>query len=148
HTVIPLAAMSDAGEILSLLVATRVQTLPNLFAAVSSRSVLYAEPLCLDSPESVESLAELIATHDQNLKRRVLFAEVRPLYESGSERLALERSGYQYLDYLNYVIDTTEPVENIWRRVHDSAKSYVRKCEKRGFTLRHLDGPESVDILY
>ncbi len=148
HSVIPLAAVSDTGEILSMLVATRVQTLPNVFGAVSSRSVSYAEPLCVDSPDGVDSLCELIATHDQYLKRRALFAEVRPLCASGPERVALERSGYRHLDYLNYLIDTTEPIKSIWSRVHDSAKSYVRKCEKRGFELRHLENPECVDILY
>jgi serine/alanine adding enzyme len=148
HSVIPLAAVTDSGEILSLLVATRVQTLPNVLASLSSRSVSYAEPLCVDSPDGVDSLCDLISTHDQNLKRRALFAEVRPLCACGPERIALERCGYRHLDYLNYIIDTTKPVEQIWRRLHDSAKSYVRKCEKRGFELRHLDSPECVDTLY
>jgi serine/alanine adding enzyme len=148
HTVIPLAAVTDSGEILSMLVATRVQTLPNVFGSVSSRSVSYAEPLCLDSPDAVDSLCELISAHDHNLKRRALFAEVRPLCACGPERVALEQCGYRHLDYLNYIIDTTEPVELIWSRLHDSAKSYVRKCEKRGFELRHLESPDCVDVLY
>ena len=148
HSVVPLAAVGDNGEILSILVATRVQTLPNVFASMSSRSVLYAEPLCLDSPDGVDSLSDVIAAHDQSLKRRVLFAEVRPLCACGPERVALERCGYRHLDYLNYIIDTTEPVESIWSRLHDSAKSYVRKCDKRGFELRHLESPDCVDVLY
>jgi CelD/BcsL family acetyltransferase involved in cellulose biosynthesis len=148
HSVIPLAAVTDSGEILSLLVAIRVQTLPNVFGAVSSRSVSYAEPICLDSPDGVDSLSALITSHDKKLKRSVLFAEVRPLHACGPERVALERGGYQHLDYLNYIIDTTENVATIWSRVHDSARSHVRKCKKRGFELRHLEGPECIDMLY
>ncbi len=67
HTPVALAAVTDAGEILSLLVAIRVQTLPNVFGAVSSRSVWYAEPLCYDTPESIDSLCELVAEHDRSV---------------------------------------------------------------------------------
>ncbi|HEX4412604.1 MAG TPA: GNAT family N-acetyltransferase [Lacipirellulaceae bacterium] len=148
HSVVALAAVSDSGEILSLLVANRVQTLPNVFGAVSSRSVSYAEPLCVDSPDGVDGLSSLLAAHDRILKRRALFAEVRPLCASGPERVALERCGYRHLDYLNYIIDTTQPVETIWSRLHDSAKSYVKKCQKRRFELRHLQTPDCVDVLY
>jgi hypothetical protein len=143
-----LAAVTDRGEILSLLVATRVQTLPNLFGAVSSRSIWYSEPLCYDTPHSIDSLCELIAEHDRQLQNRVLFAEVRPLYAPGPERVALERCGYQFLDYLNYVLDTTKPIEELWRGLQESTQAGVRKCERRGFQIRHPVEPGCVDSLY
>ena len=148
NTPLALAAVAGSGEILSLLVATRVQTLPKMFGAVSSRSVWYAEPLCYDTPESIDSLCGLIEEHDRRLQQQALFAEVRPLHAAGPERIALERCGYQYLDYLNFVLDLTRPLDTIWRRVHDSAQSHVRKCVRRGYDFRFLDGPESVDVLY
>lgn len=148
HTPLPLAAVTDSGEILSLLVATRVQTLPNLFGAVSSRSIWYAEPLCHDVPDSIQSLGALIAEHDEQMRRRVLFAEVRPLNPSGPERLALERSGYSHLEYLNFILDTSQPPETLWNQLGDSTKSGIRKCERRRFDIRQLCGPESVDALY
>jgi len=148
HTPMALAAVTDSGEILSLLVSVRVQTLPNVFGSVSSRTVWYAEPLCYDTPESIESLCELVKEHDRLFQRRALFAEIRPLRASGPERIALERCGYEHLDYLNYLLDTTQPLDQIWGRVHDSAQSHVRKCERRGFEFRHLETPESVDLLY
>jgi serine/alanine adding enzyme len=148
HTPLPLAAVTDSGEILSMLVATRVQTLPDVFGAVSSRSIWYAEPLCYDSPESIDSLCELIAEHDRTFRRRVLFTEVRPLHSSGPERIALERCGYDYLDYLNFVLDTTRPKDEIWKGMRDTVRKSVRKCEQLRFSFRHLDTPDSVDLLY
>lgn len=148
HTPIALAAISDAGEILSLLVAVRVQTLPRFFGSVSSRSVWYAEPLCGETTESVDSLRVLVTRHDRIMQRRTLFTEVRPLLSAGPERSALELSGYHYLDYLNYVVDTTQSVDTLWKRLSKSAQSHVRKCERRGFEVKHLDGSDCVDILY
>ena len=148
HTVVALAAVNDNGEILSLMVGVRVQTLPNMFGTVSSRSVCYAEPLCNDTPESIDSLCDVVAEHDRVMRRRTLFSEVRPLQASGPERLVLERCGYAHLDYLNYIVDTTQPCDQVWKRVHSSAQGHVRKCERRGFEYRHLDAPECVDVLY
>src|SRR4051812_5127007 len=148
HTPAALAAVTPEGEILSLLVAVRVQTLPNVFGAVSSRSVWYAEPLCGDSPEAAASLEALIKEHDRQLRRRVLFAEIRPLRECGHEREVLERNGYEHKDYLNYIIDTSQPIEELWSKVHDSAKSHVRKCERRKFELRAVKDASCVDLLY
>ncbi len=148
HVPVALAAVSETGQILSLLVAIRVQTLPRVFGSVSSRSVWYAEPLCGESPDSVESLKGLVTRHDRIMQQRTLFAEIRPLLPAGPECSALKHCGYQHLDYLNYVVDTTQPVETLWKRLSGSAQSNVRKCERRGFEVRHLNGPECVDILY
>lgn len=148
HTPLPLAAVNDSGEILSMLVAVRVQTLPNVFGAVSSRSIWYAEPLCYDTPESIDSLCELIEEHDRIFRRRVLFAEIRPLQSSGPERIALERCGYNYLDHLNFLLDTTRPKDALWKGMRDTVRKSVRKCEQSGFSFRHLDTPDSVDLLY
>lgn len=143
-----LAAVRDDGTILSLFVAVRVQTLPHILGAVSSRSICYAEPLCVETEEGLESLGDLVAEHDRRMRHRTLFTEIRPHWASGTERVRLERHGYQYLDYLNYVIDTTQPVEVLWKKMHGSAQSHVRKCERRGYQMRLLDGPDCVDILY
>lgn len=148
HTPLPLAAVSASGEILSLLVATRVQTLPNVFGAVSSRSIWYAEPLCHDTPESIDSLCELIKEHDRIFRRRVLFAEIRPLFAPGPERIALERCGYEFLDHLNFILDTTRQKDELWKGMRDTLRKSVRKCEQSGFVFRHLDNPDSVDLLY
>jgi lipid II:glycine glycyltransferase (peptidoglycan interpeptide bridge formation enzyme) len=148
HTVLPLAAVTDSGEILALLVATRVKTLPNMFGAVSSRSIWYAEPLCYDTSESIDSLCELIAEHDRIFRRRVLFTEVRPLQSSGPERIALERCCYEYLDYLNYVVDTTRPKDELWKRMRDSARRSIRKCEQRSFQIRHVNTADGVEAIY
>lgn len=143
-----LAAVRDDGTILSLLTAVRVQTLPHVLGAISSRSIWYAEPLYTESEVGIDSLGELISEHDRRLRHRTLFTEVRPLWGSGAERVSLERHGYQYLDYLNYVIDTSQPAEVLWKKLRGSAQSHTRKCEKRGYQMRLLDAPECVDILY
>jgi lipid II:glycine glycyltransferase (peptidoglycan interpeptide bridge formation enzyme) len=90
----------------------------------------------------------LIAEHDRSFRRRVLFAEIRPMQASGAERKALENHGYKYIDHLNFLLDTTRSKESLWKGMADSLRRSIRKCEKSGFTYRELDSPDSVDLLY
>jgi serine/alanine adding enzyme len=148
HKVLPLAAVDESGEITALLVAVRVQTLPDPFGRVSSRSIYYAEPLCEDAPESIAALATLIARHDRCVGGRVLFSEVRPLMAPGPERIALESCGYEFQEYLNYIVDLSPPLEELWMKLRKSARRGVRQCERRDYHIREMDTPDSVDRLY
>jgi lipid II:glycine glycyltransferase (peptidoglycan interpeptide bridge formation enzyme) len=82
------------------------------------------------------------------MRRKVLFAEVRPLHPSGPERVALEKCGYNYLDYLNYVVDVTQPKEALWKRVRETARSSIRKSQRQGLEVRHVDAANTVDLFY
>ena len=148
HTVLPLAAVDGSGEIIALLVAVRVQTLPDPFGRIASRSILYAEPLCHDDPLSINALATLIFEHDRFMRHRVLFTEVRPLFAAGPERTALEQCGYQYSDYLNYLIDLTPPLKALQTQMHKSVRRGIRKCEQRGYQAREVDTLAGIEQLY
>jgi hypothetical protein len=148
YSPIPLAAMSGDGKILALMVTVRVQTLPRPLDGVSSRSIAFAEPLCLGDPHSIEALCKLIEAHDQQTRWNTLFAEIRPLYAAGPEKHALEQCGYAHLDYLNYVVDLTKLQDELWSRVRPSARASIRKCERQGFHVRQVSGDLAVDQLY
>lgn len=148
HSVLPLAALDSSGNIVAMLVGVRVQTLPDPLGRISSRSIFYAEPICNEDSLAVDALQALIEEHDQSMSGRVLFAEVRPLCASGTERSALEQEGYEFTDYLNYVIDLNQPLETLWSKLTKSARRGVRQCEKRGFHIRELESREDVHLLY
>lgn len=148
HAPLPLAALDREGRVLALLSAVRVQTLPHPLGRVSSRSIWYAEPLCHDDPESVEALVELVTTHDRFVRRHTLFTEIRPLYAPGPERAALERCGYEFYDYLNYIVDLTQGEERLWTNLRKSCRRSVQSARKRGFMVRELTAAEGLDSLY
>ncbi len=145
---VAIASVANNGHILALLVSVRVQTLPRPLGGISSRSIFYAEPLCHDHPDSMKALYDLVQFHDSHVGRSILFAEVRPLFEPGVERIALERAGYEYLDYLNYLNDVTLPVNAMWKNLHRSAHYSVRQCEKRGLEAREVPADIAIEELY
>lgn len=144
----PLASLTPDGRIAALLVSVRVQTLPPPMGRLSSRAIFYAEPLCNDHPDSMKALSQLLARHDYLMQRSALFAEVRPLFAPGSERIVMERSGYEYLEYLNYLYDVGQPIKAQWSEVHKSAQRAIRQCEKRGLTVAEVRDDAAIDMLY
>ena len=143
-----LAAVNEHGEVLALLVAVRVQTLPDPFGRLSSRSIWYAEPLCRDEEQSIDALVKLVAQHDKQMRRNTLFTEIRPLFAPGPERIALERCGYQFLDYLNYIVDVATPPELMWRRMRRNTRRSIEKAERAGYQVREVTTYDDVGLLY
>jgi lipid II:glycine glycyltransferase (peptidoglycan interpeptide bridge formation enzyme) len=82
------------------------------------------------------------------MRRRVLFTEVRLMWESGAERIAMQRNGYARHEHLNFIIDATQSKDILWSRVKSSVRQNVRKCERQGFQVRELTGANAVDVLY
>jgi CelD/BcsL family acetyltransferase involved in cellulose biosynthesis len=148
HDPLALAALDEGGEIIALLAAVRVQTLPDPLGSVSSRSIFYAEPLCDRDPQSIDALTALITQHDRLMHHATLFTEIRPLLAPGPERVALERCGYRYLDYLNFVVDVSQPADVLWRTMLRDARRGVREFERSDFQTRSIDTPQGIDQLY
>lgn len=148
HVPLALAAVRPDGQIIALMMAVRVQTLPDPLGRLSSRSIMFAEPLCDDDPAGIAALAQLIAMHDKLMRNKVLFSEVRPLFASGAERTVLEGCGYEYMEYLNHLVDLNKPVDSLWNDLHRSARRAIRICERHGFEVHEVRHDNVVDEFY
>lgn len=141
------ASMGPDGRILALLVSCHVKTLPR-FSAMSSRAVQFAEPLCDPNPKGVAALSELVAMHDKHMRSRSLLCEIRSICSPTSERDALTASGYEHLDYINYVVDTKQNQEILWSKVKKNLRQKIRSTLSKGVVLRDDNTLEGVSRLH
>ncbi len=130
-----LVAVSEDDRIVAMMVTTRIETISGLASSLTSRSVWHAEPIFDDTDLGVRGLESIVQQHDQNLARRTLFAEIRPMLSDSGERRVLEANGYEFKDYLNYVIDTTADVDTLMSRMGKSARKKIRQSFKRGVAV-------------
>ena len=142
------AALDDAGAVLALLVAVRVQTLPFPFGPVSSRSIFYAEPLCRQDALGVEALEALVAEHDAQLGKEILFTEIRPLQGPGMEKEALLNQGYQYKNYLNFLVHLSRPKEELWGKLTRQCRQSIRASARNGVTIEEMTTQEGAKVAY
>lgn len=142
------AAVNEAGDIVALLVAVRVETVSGIASSFASRSIFFAEPICNDNEEGIAGLVELIQLHDRQMKRTTVFSEVRPIGPPGAERIALERCGYDYLDYLNYVVDLMPDIESVRQRLSKSCRQNINRCRNKNVVVREETTAAGIDEMY
>lgn len=143
-----IAARNVQGDIVALLSAVRVSIFAGLGRHVSSRSILYAEPLCDPTREGREALARLIQEHDRVMKPHALFAEIRPVDAPADERTVLEKSGYVFEEYLNYVVDVSPGVDVLWNKLGKSTQRAIRRSRERGLQVIRESTHDSIDRMY
>lgn len=148
YTPVMLAAVSNDGQVLALLLAVRIQSLPNPFGQFASRSILYAEPLCRETPTGSEALSAIVAEHDARIGKQVVFAEVRPLYPPGVEKPILQQSGYQNQEYLNYLVHLRRGRDDLWKSLTSDCRRRIKNNTKKGLEVRDMTTQEGVDLLY
>jgi lipid II:glycine glycyltransferase (peptidoglycan interpeptide bridge formation enzyme) len=141
------AALDDDGKIVAMLVSCHVKTLSR-FAAMSSRAVQFAEPLCDRSEIGVVALTQLISMHAKHMCSRSLLSEVRAICEPCYEKIALTRSGYEHRDYINYVVDTSKDTETLWSNVNKRMRQKIRGTIRKGVVVRDDTSIEGVERLY
>ncbi len=143
-----IAAVNGSGKPIAMLVSVLVQTLPSPASRFASRAIMFAEPICDDNDEGIEGLSLLLRKHDSQMQRRALFAEIRPIREAGAEQVALQRCGYEHLDYLNYVADIGRPVDEVWQSVRRGCRKVIERTRRKGIELVEDYGETGVTTLY
>ncbi len=148
HQPLAIAAVNQHGIPVAMIVSVHVKTLSGVVSRFASRAIMFAEPICNDDAEGIQGLTKLLRYHDKWMKRRALFAEVRPIWESGSERIALEKCGYHFLEYPNYVIDTTRTPDELWNALPTKFRSEINRARKRGVEIVEDSSSAGAQALY
>jgi serine/alanine adding enzyme len=143
-----LAALDSIGDVLALLVSVKVQTLPWIFGRVSSRALLYAEPICRGDEQGAAALKAIMNEQDRRMRRSVLFTEVRPLTGDASERAALTQRGYEHEPYINFLSDVRLSPEELVRRMNKHGRRDLRAGQRQGMEVEDATCMAGVDALY
>ena len=145
------AKCNHSDQILALLPSVRIETVRGLASRLASRTIWYSEPLLSESADpkvAQQALSDLIKIHDRQNSWSTLFTEVRPLLSPGSEREVLEKAGYQFLDYLNYVVNCDRSAEQHLASLSKSTRQKLRRSFKRGCEVELQNSHEGVRRMY
>jgi len=141
------AAINEKDEICGLILSVQVKTLGSFLTRYSSRAVIYGGVLWKSSCE-FDGLRELIANYDNFVKDRLLFTEIRNMDDAVNIRNHLTSSGYQYEDYLNYLIDLSDDEKTIFRSFSKGRKSEIRRAERIGYSVEEVKDIKNLSIFY
>jgi lipid II:glycine glycyltransferase (peptidoglycan interpeptide bridge formation enzyme) len=136
------------GNILSLLLSVQVSVFGKLTSRVTSRSIIYGGVLCAGSADGKDSLVPLMNTYNTSVKDRVLFTEIRNVNPTKQSRSKLEKCGYKYQDYLNYLIDLRRPLGEIFKSFSSSCRRNIRKSQRNGILIDEITSKEKLPVFY
>ena len=91
-----IAVVNTKGDIVGMLVSTKISMPKLLPDKLTARSVFFSEPLCVAGAIGREAHFLLLAEHDRQMQDQVVFAEIRPM--SGSKR---DKSHYTKLSLIH-----------------------------------------------
>ncbi len=117
-------------------------------AQMSTRSIMYAEPICLDNEAGRMGVQALIQQHDRDMCRNALFGEIRPNFNNRVIAEALTLNGYKHLGYLNYEIDLKRSEDELFRNLNCKRRNNVRSAIRRGVEVQTKVSSDGVDELY
>jgi len=133
---IALAAIhEDTGEICASLLAYVIRY-TNILSSFASWSRIRGGPLYLDTEEGILAAKILLKYYDRVVKKKVLYTDIRNLWDINSAASALFRNvGYIYEDHLNFLVDLRKTKEELWNNLSKSRRRFIRKARERGVTV-------------
>lgn len=143
-----LFATIDKGskKIESLLVATRVDILCGGLRRFSSRMISYGG--IINCGDGNEGLVKLFEFYDRSIKSSTLFTEIRNMHSSQQFKEDMISCGYQYQDYLNYLVDLRRDASTIFRSFSKGRKSDIKSLEKKGFYAKEVIDMKELESVY
>jgi serine/alanine adding enzyme len=143
------AAVDGGGsQITALLSGVRVGVWGRAFAPWSSRNILYGGLLIDEKACPSDALAGLLRTYDGLVRHGVLLTEIRNLRSTESIRPSMEKAGYGYRDYLNYLFDLTRGPDALFAGFSTSCRRNIRKAESLGIRAVEIEDQGRLGLFY
>ena len=138
----------ETKKIIVLLSSAWVNIGNSLLSKLTSRSIFFGGLVADETEIAEEALTEGLKIHDQIMKGRSLFAEIRNRGDSSNHKSLLERNRYGYVDDLTYIIDLKRNENDIFRSFSSDRRNNIRKAEKKGVIVKEIDSVSQVPIFY
>ena len=148
HSPFAHAAVDQDGNICAVLVAVKISTLRSWADPIAARSIFYSEPIYLETSNGLDGVALLLQHHDGHMRRRTLFAEVRPFFEQLAEIDPLVVEKYERLGYLNYELQLSQSEERLFEGLDPKCRNNVRSSMRRGLVVREVTPLSEIDRFY
>lgn len=148
YSPLALAAVDSNGEVLALFAATRVGLIGQWANQFTGRSIHFAEPLFVNTPDGLNALRELMRIHDEACRRTALFTEIRPISSTHPNAEFWGTIGYELKGYHNYELDLQQSVEKIWQGFTGTCRRNIKRAERRGVTVEVVPPHTHVPALY
>jgi hypothetical protein len=111
------AVVNDSGCPLALLLPVEVTLMDGLLRQLTTRAIAYGSVLCTPNAEGQQALNLLLQTYKRETKNKVLFSELRNLFDMSDIQTILTEQDFTFEGHLNYLIDLNHPAEEVLQSI-------------------------------
>jgi lipid II:glycine glycyltransferase (peptidoglycan interpeptide bridge formation enzyme) len=146
---VSLAAIDlDSGEILAVLQAVIIREIGGLLRSLSARSVIQGGPLVVEGKGGLEAAAKLMEHYDGVVRKKVVYTQIRNMWDTQDVKTIMQKAGYSYVEHLNYLIDLNKDKKELWINLFKSRRNGITKSYRLGSSLEEFSDMNSVEKIY
>jgi serine/alanine adding enzyme len=138
----PILIVIKNNEIVCGLLAYISTEKPGVFSSFTKRAIIIGGPLY--SKKGKASIKKLIRKFNCIVKNKVLFSQIRNLFDSSDLKKELNLQKYSFEPHLNFLIDLKKSEEELWQNISKSKRKSINKA-KNSLEIINSD---SIDNVY
>lgn len=138
----------ESNDIIAILQAVIVQQMGGVLSLFSSRSIIYGAPIFDEENENIEAVRTLMEHYEKLISNKVIYTEIRNMWDTWQIGSILDQSGYSFTDHFNALIDLNKPIDELWNQLKRDKKRGIKRSEELGITIETCQSKESIKIFY
>jgi lipid II:glycine glycyltransferase (peptidoglycan interpeptide bridge formation enzyme) len=145
---IALAVTDESDNIQALLLAHVIREFDGFLGSFSSLSIIQGGPLYIEDEKGISTIKRLMEGHNGIVRKYSLYSEIRNLWDSSHISSLLRDIGYTYEEHLNFLIDLTKSVDELWKQLYKSKRQAINKAKRHGVIVEEIKNKELIPIFY
>lgn len=143
------ATTEGDGQVLALMLPVQITLRVALPSFLTTRAVVYGGVLHDPSPAGEEALVLLLRTYAREVDHKVLFTELRNLSDLSHSQATLNDCGFVYEDHLNYLIDLSRPLDDVFQSIGPRTRKQIRRGVRAGeVVMKEIVGREQLSLCH
>ncbi|MDD5362924.1 MAG: GNAT family N-acetyltransferase [Ignavibacteria bacterium] len=135
----------DEGKITGILLVQIQDYFKSIPGFLTRRALIIGGPYT--SYGDSESAGVLLEKYREYIGKKVVYTQVRMLYQNGSNKNIFLDNGYTFIDHLNYIVDLNAGEDVCWKNMNPKRRN-VRKAIKEGVVFREINYDKDMDTAY
>ncbi len=136
HTTPLVVAVAEDNEIVGLLLAQIITNGDSIASWLTARSIIIGGPLVQDEREDV--LYCLIRAYKQLLPRKVIYSEIRPIYDMANIATYLQNIRWKRKGHYNLLMSLEKTQQELFDQMHKERRRNVNQAIKAGLVFREV----------
>lgn len=129
-------------EIVGVMLSVIITNGKRFLRPFTARSIIIGGPIVKDNNEEV--LDTILKEYKKLMQKRVVYSEIRPIYDISSIRDKLRIAGFKYEGHYNLIMRLGMADDDLFNLMHKERRRNVKQAEKAGLVFKVVKDEYSI----